>query len=152
MNILLLLVSVLVAFLLSIVGVPEFLLLWRPEWAALVVFYWVLEAPGRIGLVFAWSVGFLLDILEGTLMGMNALALALVAYLILSMHQRIKMFPILQQSFIVFLIVGISLMLCHWIKSVTGVRPGDMSFLLPAVSSALIWPLFYVVMRRLDRY
>ena len=113
--------------------------------------YWVLESPDRFGLIFAWCMGLLLDVMEGTLLGMNALALALVAYLILSMHQRIKMFPLLQQSFIVFLIIGINLMLCHWIKSFTGIRPGDMSFLLPAVSSALVWPFLYLIMRRFDR-
>ena len=152
MNILLLLISFFVAFLFSIMNLPEELLHWRPEWVALVLFYWMLQSPDKVGLIFAWCIGLLLDVLEGTLLGMNAFALALVAYLILSMHQRIKMFPLLQQSFIVFLVIGIDLMLCHWIKSFTGLRPGNMSFLLPAVSSALLWPVLYLVMRRFDRF
>lgn len=152
MNILLLIISFFVAFLLSVVTLPDGLMLWRPEWVALMLFYWVLQAPGRVGLGLAWSVGLLLDVLEGTLLGLNALSLSVVAYLILTMHQRIKMFPILQQSFTVFLIIGINLMLGHWIKSVTGYRPADLSFLYPAVTSALIWPILYLIMNRLDRY
>ncbi len=152
MNIPLLILSFLVAFLLSVVTLPESLMLWRPEWVALVLFYWVLQAPDKVGLGTAWCVGLLLDVLEGTLFGLNALSLAVVAYLLLTMHQRIKMFPILQQSFTVFMVIGINLMLGHWIKSLIGYRPADMSFLFPAVSSALIWPILYLIMNRLDRY
>lgn len=146
-----LLISFLIAFLLSVQSLPAELLHWRPEWVAMVLYYWVLAWPDRVGLGWAFLMGLVLDVLEGTLLGMNALALALVAYLILSMHQRIKMFPVLQQSFVVFLVIGINLMLCQWIKDLTGYRPPGMSFLLPAISSALLWPLFYLIMRRFDR-
>ncbi len=152
MNIPLLILSFLVAFLLSVITLPESLMLWRPEWAALILFYWVLQAPEKVGLGLAWTVGLLLDVLEGTLFGLNALSLAVVAYLLLTMHQRIKMFPLLQQSLTVFMVIGINVMLVHWVKSLTGYRPADMTFLFPAISSALIWPILYLVMNRLDRY
>ena len=52
----------------------------------------VVALPDRIGLFSAWIAGFFMDVLEGSLLGLNALALALVAYLALSLYQRMRMF------------------------------------------------------------
>ena len=107
---------------------------------AIVVIYWVIKAPAQIGVMVAWSVGLLLDILEGSLLGVNALSMAVIAYLILTMHQRIKLFPLVQQSFTVFLVVGIHLMIGHFIRNVTGDPVPGMTYLIPAISSAILWP------------
>lgn len=130
-----------VAFLFSILALPHSLSYFRPEWVAMVVIYWVIKSPANVGVVVAWAAGLVLDILEGNLLGVNALSLAVVAYLVLAMHQRIKLFPLLQQSFTVFLVIGIHLMIGHFIRNLAGNPVSGMAYLVPALVSALIWPV-----------
>lgn len=133
-----------VAFLFSILALPHAVSYLRPEWVAMVVVYWVIKSPTKVGVVVAWSSGLVLDILEGSLLGVNALSLAVVAYLVLTMHQRIKLFPLVQQSFTVFLVVGIHLMIGHFIRNVVGNSVSGMAYLIPALTSAVVWPVLYL--------
>ncbi|UZE95217.1 rod shape-determining protein MreD [Alkalimarinus alittae] len=137
-------ISFSVAFLFSILALPHAVSYLRPEWVAMVVIYWVIKSPTSVGVVVAWSSGLVLDILEGNLLGVNALSLAVVAYLVLTMHQRIKLFPLLQQSFTVFLVVGIHLMIGHFIRNLVGNPVSGMVYLLPALTSAITWPILYL--------
>lgn len=133
-----------VAFLFSILALPNAVSYLRPEWVAMVVIYWVIKSPAKVGVVVAWSSGLVLDILEGNLLGVNALSLAVVAYLVLTMHQRIKLFPLIQQSFTVFLVVGIHLMIGHFIRNLVSDSVSGMAYLIPAFSSAVVWPVLYL--------
>lgn len=150
-NPVLIFVSLCLAFVLSIVYLPSQIQFWRPDWTALVVLFWVFLAPHKIGIFFAWTVGIMQDVLEGAVLGMNALAFAVMAYLLVSMYQRFKLFPLIQQSFMIFMLIGIDLMICHLIKSVTGVSASGFVYLYPAITSAAIWPFFYLFMSNLVR-
>ena len=150
-NPILIVVSLCLAFVLSIIYLPSSVQFWRPDWTALVILFWVFFAPDKIGIIFAWTVGLFQDVLEGAVLGMNALAYSVMAYLLVSMYQRFKLFPLIQQSFMVFMLIGIDLMICHLIKSVTGVSASGFVYLYPAITSAAIWPFFYVLMSNLVR-
>ncbi|PID43168.1 MAG: rod shape-determining protein MreD [Gammaproteobacteria bacterium] len=139
------------AFVLSIVYMPPWLQLWRPDWTAMVLLFWVVTVPNRVGLVFAWFIGLFQDVVEGALLGMNALAFAVIAYLLASLYQRFKVFPLIQQSVMVFLIIGINLMICHLVKSLTGVSAAGLVYLYPAISSAVLWPFFFLMMEVVNR-
>ena len=52
---------------------------YRPEWVPMVLIYWVMALPYRIGIGSAWIVGLVLDILEGSILGLNAMALVIIA-------------------------------------------------------------------------
>ncbi|ARU55955.1 rod shape-determining protein MreD [Oleiphilus messinensis] len=145
------LLSFLGAFVLSLVYIPPAFQFWRPDWTAMVLFFWVVTAPHRVGVLTAWSVGLIQDILEGAILGMNALAFAVIAYLLISLYQRFKVFPFIQQSFMVFLIIGINLMICHFVKSLTGISASGLIYLYPAISSAALWPFFLIIMEKLNQ-
>ena len=70
----------------------------RPELATMVVIYWILVAPFRLGMLFAWFIGLGVDVLEGAVLGQNALALTVVAYAVVVLHQRISFLSIAEQS------------------------------------------------------
>lgn len=142
----------LMAFLLAIVPFPEWAMHYRPQWVALVLIYWMIALPYRVGMGTAWVVGAFVDILEGSMLGLNALAFTLIAYLVLNVHHRLRMFSYLQQSALILVMVGLSLILVHWIK--VGTEQSDsvgMLFLLSAVSSAFVWPWLFVLLRQLRR-
>jgi rod shape-determining protein MreD len=140
--------TIIIASLLGIMPMPDWLEIWRPEWIALVVVYWVIALPHRIGLFTAWIVGFFVDVLEGSLLGLNAIALTLIAYVALSLYQRLRMFTPLQQSTTILMLIGVSQLLIFWVLTATGQNtPQNLLFVVSAVSSALVWPLVFVLLR-----
>jgi rod shape-determining protein MreD len=129
------------------VGWSEF----RPEWLGLIVFYWTFRAPAQFGIVMAWCLGLLLDILESTPLGVNAMAMALIAFLVLTVHHRLRMYPLPQQCLMVFLLVGINQMLVHFVKQLFGADTPGFSYLWPALTSAVAWPLVSGLLDSLNR-
>ncbi|MEX0619235.1 MAG: rod shape-determining protein MreD [Pseudohongiellaceae bacterium] len=146
------LLSFFFAYLLAIVPFPDWAMSYRPEWVAMVLIYWVMALPYRIGIGFAWVVGLLMDVLEGSVLGINAMTLAIIAYMTLSLHLRLRMFSPLQQSGLVLALVGMNLMMCHWLQLMTGQTvPSNLLFLLAALSSAITWPWLFQLLRHMRR-
>lgn len=143
--------SLVVALALTILPLPDWLSMLRPEWVALVLIYWCMALPGRVGVGIAWTTGLLLDVLRAALLGQHALSLAIVAYITLQLYQRIRVFPLWQQAVSVFVLILLHLMLQLWIKGISGSPPQALTFLLPALSSMLLWPIMFLGLRRLRR-
>lgn len=140
--------TIIFAGMLGVMPLPEWLEVWRPEWIALVVVYWVIALPHRIGLFTTWIVGFFVDVLEGSLLGLNAITLTLIAYVALSLYQRLRMFTPLQQSTTILMLIGVSQLLIFWVLTATGQNtPQNLMFVVSALSSAIVWPLVFVLLR-----
>lgn len=101
-------VSFLVAFILAIFPMPATLMWARPDWVALVLIYWVIALPQRFGILLSFAVGLLLDVLEGSMLGQNALSLSVIAYLGLVLYQRLRLFNMWQQAAVIFVMIGIN--------------------------------------------
>ncbi len=132
--------SFFIALVLTVLPMPAWLQWGRPEWASLALIYWVIALPQRVGLVTAVLLGVFIDTLEGAVLGQNALALTVVATLALTLYQRLRVYNLWQQSAVVFVLVGIHQMICQWVQTLQGAGATSLMFLLPAVSSALLWP------------
>ncbi|MEH6559036.1 MAG: rod shape-determining protein MreD [Oceanicoccus sp.] len=143
--------TLLAAILLSIVPMPLWAQWGRPSIVAMVLIYWVIALPEHVGIGVAWMVGLLQDIVAGTPLGQNALALAVLAYLALILYQRLRMFTPLQQAIVVFVLIGLNQLLCHWVQTLTGTISPNLLFLLPALISALLWPVLSAFLRLLRR-
>ena len=143
--------TVVLALVLSISWFPVGWFEFRPEWLGLIVFYWTFRAPAQFGIVMAWCLGLLLDILESTPLGVNAMAMALIAFLVLTVHHRLRMYPLPQQCLMVFLLVGINQMLVHFIKQLFGADTPGFSYLWPALTSAVAWPFVSGLLDSLNR-
>ncbi|MGE8496252.1 MAG: rod shape-determining protein MreD [Pseudomonas sp.] len=139
--------SLALAMLLSVVPMLKFMESGRPLWLALFLTYWVLALPHRVGMATAWSIGLLTDVLHGTLLGQNALILTLITFLVLSLHQRLRMFPMWQQSMVLMVVFGLAQLVQLWLSALTGSRPPTLVFLLPALVSALLWPWVCMILR-----
>lgn len=146
------LLSFLVAYLLAIVPFPEWAIHYRPQWVMLVLIYWVMALPYRVGIGSAWMAGIFTDILEGSMLGIHAFTFAILAYITLSLHQRVRLFSSWQQSGIILALVGLVMTATYWIKVITGqTAQEDMLFLLGALSSAFVWPWLFLLLRQLRR-
>lgn len=143
--------SFLAAFLLAIVALPPWLVWARPEWLALALIYWTIALPHRVGVVTGVILGVALDAMEGAVLGQNAFALMVIALLSLMLYQRLRVFNVLQQAGTVFVLVGINQLVCQWIETLQGTGSKSLMFLLPAFSSALLWPVVFQILRSLRR-
>lgn len=143
--------SFIIAFLLAVYPMPQQLLWARPEWVTLVLIYWVIALPQRIGITVSFTVGLVLDLLEGAVLGQNALSLTVVAYLSLVLYQRLRLFNVWQQAGVVFIMIGINELVAQWVQNLIGVGSKNLLFLLPALLSALLWPATLTLLRHLRR-
>ncbi|CAD5375608.1 Rod shape-determining protein MreD [Pseudomonas sp. OF001] len=139
--------TLLLGLLLSVAPMPEFMQVGRPLWIGLLVAYWSLAAPQRIGMTRLWLLGLAADVLYGTPLGQNALVLALIVFMLMSLHQRLRMFPVWQQSLVLLVVFGLVQLVQLWLNTLTGNRPPTLLFLFPALVSALLWPWVFTVMR-----
>ena len=67
-------VSLIAALLLNLLPWSGVALWLKPDFVALVVLYWCIEQPRRLGFVAAWLLGLFMDVADGTLFGQHALA------------------------------------------------------------------------------
>ncbi len=144
--------SFLVAYVLAVLPMPQWLMWVRPEWVALILIYWAIALPHRVGILTALALGIMLDALEGAVLGQNAFSLVVVAVLCQTLYQRLRVFSVLQQAGTVFVVIGINQLVCQWVQNLEGIGSPSLLFLLPAVSSALLWPVVLHILRRLRRH
>lgn len=137
----------LVGMVLSQMPLPDMLVWARPEWVVLILIYWVMALPHRVGMGSAFAIGVLLDVVRGSVLGLSALSLTLIAFLVLLLYKRLRMFPLWQQSFMVLVLVGINQLLFHWMQNMTGTTGNSLLFLLPSLVSALVWPWLFLLLR-----
>jgi rod shape-determining protein MreD len=144
--------SFIAALLLTIVVLPDWARPARPELVTITLIYWCLMVPERVGVGVSWMIGLMMDVAQGALLGQHALAFALIAWITLKLHQRIRVFPIWQQALSVFLLLILGEMLVLWIKGIAGHPPQGWSYWLPSITSMLLWPWFFSFMRTVRRY
>jgi rod shape-determining protein MreD len=144
-------VSFIVALMLTAMPLPEWAVYWRPAWVAMVLIYWCMALPDRIGIGVGWLLGLLLDVLQGTLLGQNALGLAILAYFVLKSHQRIRVFPLVQQALLVCLLLLFYQLLSLWVRGIMGVPPTSWTYWMPALTSMVLWPWLFIILRDIRR-
>ncbi len=140
-----------IALILEMIQLPDQFNAYRPEFVTLMLIYWCIALPHRVGIFTGWILGFLLDIHMGSLLGLHALTLSIIAYLAYRLHSRIRLYPLLQQSFIILLLVILSQMLELWINGFAGNTPGDWYYWLPSIISMLFWPWIFYLMSNIRR-
>ncbi len=144
-------ISLLIAFLLTALPLPHWADDWRPAWVAMVLIYWCMALPERIGISIAWCLGLLLDVQQGALLGQNALGLALIAYFVIQIHKRFRLFPLVQQSCLVGFIIIFYLLISSWVRGIMGIPPQTWTYWMPAISSMVLWPWLFVILRDIRR-
>jgi len=137
--------SVLAALLLGLLPLAPALQPLRPYWLALVVAYWVIEAPDRTGLGTAFIVGLIADLAFGSLLGEQALRLVVITFILQRFRARLRFFPLSQQA----LAVGALLLNDRIVTAAIGLALGTpsappMTWLAPLLGM-LLWPPVFLL-------
>ena len=141
--------TLVVAVVLTLLPMPPMLDLMRPYWVALVVIYWSLETQDRISLGMAFTLGLVLDLLSASLLGLHALSLVIIVYLVARFRARLRFFPPWQQALSVLALLFNDRIILLWIISLQGEPLPSLAFWLPPIVGTLLWPWLFLL---LDRY
>ena len=117
--------------------------LWlKPDFVALVVLYWCIEQPRRVGFVAAWLLGLFMDVADGTLFGQHALAYSILAYAGIVLHRRVLRFTGPSQVVHVVILLLMNDVIVLAIRAAAGADfPGWQYFTGSFVAGALWLPL-----------
>jgi rod shape-determining protein MreD len=139
------------AFLLTVLSLPEWAQPFRPAWVTLVLIYWCMALPGRIGVGIAWLTGILLDVSVDSLLGQHAMGMAIVAFITLSLYQRTRIFPLWQQALGVLLLLLLENLIPLLTMGAIGQPFPVQLYWGPPMVGMLLWPLVFIALRFLRR-
>ena len=132
--------SVVLCFLLQLMPLPQALLPFKPYWLALILVYWALETPERVGLGLAFVVGLIGDALTGELLGEQALRLCILCFIILRFRSRLRFFPMWQQSLALLVLLLNDRVVLLMIRACAGEPSPPAAFWLAPIAGMLAWP------------
>jgi rod shape-determining protein MreD len=135
-------VSVVLGLTLSILPLPRWLDIARPDFLAIVVLYWAIMVPRAGGIMLAFACGLLLDAFKGVVLGQHALALSLATYVAIKLHLRIRIFPVWHQALTVFWLLALYEFVLFWVDGATGHPITNYARWIPAFTGAALWPVF----------
>ena len=139
--------SLVVAMLLNLLPLSNSVLAWRPDLLAMVLLYWCINQPQRIGMSTAFIMGLLMDIGNASTLGQHALAYSVMAFAALLFHRRLHFFgPFKQAPQIgLILLIGQSVILLAWLLD-GSYFPG-WNFFFASGASVILWPLLSSLLR-----
>ena len=117
-----------------------------PDLLALVLVFWNVHQPRRVGVGFAFVFGLVMDVHQGAVLGQHALAYTLLSYLAITVHRRVLWFSLPAQALHVLPVFFAA----HAVAMVARLAAGGMfpgwTVLLAPVFEALPWPLVVLLL------
>ncbi|MGA0843001.1 MAG: rod shape-determining protein MreD [Arenicellales bacterium] len=141
--------TIFVALVLIVLPMQDLVRGFMPDWVSLVLIYWAMAMPGRMGIPIGWFAGLLVDILTMGIPGAHALSKAVIVYATASLATRVRAFPLWQQSVVVMLLVGLEVLLLSLTGLLVGEKVAGLHLWTAVVVGGLVWPAVYHVLRRL---
>lgn len=119
---------------------------WQPELLALVLIFWTIHQPQRVGVTAAFLLGLCVDVHQSALLGQHALAYTVLSFLAIGIHRRLLWFSVPSQAAQVLplFVAALALVLCIRLLA-GGDFPGWWIVLAP-VLQALLWPVVSVLL------
>nr|WP_319564203.1 rod shape-determining protein MreD [uncultured Rhodoferax sp.] len=119
---------------------------WVPDILALVLVFWVIHQPLRIGVGVAFVLGLAMDVHRSSLLGQHALAYTTLSFLAIGIHRRLLWFSVPSQAAQVLPFFFAAHVLSLVVRLMTGGDfPGWWMVLAPLLE-ALLWPVVSVLL------
>lgn len=119
---------------------------WMPDMLALVVVFWNIHQPRRVGVVAAFIGGVLMDVHQGALLGQHALAYTLLGYVSVTLHRRLLWFGLGAQMAHVLPLFVTAQLLSTAIRLAAGGMWPDWGVVASPLIQTLLWPVATVLL------
>ena len=117
-----------------------------PDVLALVLVFWNVHQPRRVGVGVAFAFGLVMDVHQGAVLGQHALAYTLLSYLAITVHRRVLWFSLPAQALHVLPVFFAA----HAVAMVARLAAGGMfpgwTVLLAPVFEAALWPIVVLLL------
>lgn len=143
--------TLLIALMASIMPMPLSVDAFRPDWVLIVLMYWCMALPGRVNIVTAWIMGFILDVLLGSVLGVHAAAMAISIYIVVGNHQKIRNFSIWQQALIIGVLAALYHLVVFWLQRFLIDVVFLPNYLYPVITTIVLWPWLFYLLRKVRR-
>jgi rod shape-determining protein MreD len=134
-------ITLAIAFLLYLLPASGALLFLRVELPLLVVLYWSIHQPNRVGFAVAFVLGLLVDVSDGNILGQHAIAYALAVFLALVLRLRILKFKLWQQALHILALLLVSQLLVALTHLFLPSTFPGWGYFVASFFGALLWPV-----------
>ncbi|MBL8351506.1 MAG: rod shape-determining protein MreD [Burkholderiaceae bacterium] len=111
-----------------------------PDLLALVLVFWNVHQPRRVGVGLAFAFGLVMDVHQGAVLGQHALAYTLLSYFAITIHRRVLWFGLLAQALHVLPLFVAAHLVSLLARLVAGGMLPGWHILLAPLFEALLWP------------
>ncbi len=118
-----------------------------PDWVALVLAFWCIREPYKVGMASAFALGIFMDVADATLMGQHALSYVLLAYGAGTLSRRVLWFSFLEQALHLLPLLLAMQVVTVLVRLAGGAEFPGWGFFLGSFTAAVLWyPLTYLLL------
>ena len=117
-----------------------------PDLLALVLVFWNVHQPRRVGVGLAFTFGLVMDVHQAALLGQHALAYSLLSYLAITVHRRVLWFSLPEQALHVLPVFVAAHALSLLVRLVAGGMFPGWWLLAAPVFESLLWPVVVLLL------
>lgn len=137
------------AFVLMVLPMPSWSVWMRPNWMQLILIFWGVTLPQRVGVGVAWTIGLVLDLLLGSPLGQHAFAFVCVQYVVIKWRPQLKQYGLSQMLLAVGLLLYFDHFLVYFIQLTVAQHPVPWAFWLQPLMGVLLWPWLDILLKSL---
>ena len=119
---------------------------WMPDFLALVLVFWSIHQPQRVGIGVAFVFGLFIDVHQGAMLGQHALSYTGLSFLAIAIHRRLLWFGVPSQAFQVLPLFAAAHAVELTVRMMAGGAFPGLLILLAPVIEALLWPVVSVIL------
>jgi len=131
--------SLLVALALNLVPLGRNPLM--PDFLALVLVFWNVHQPRRVGVGLAFMFGLMMDVHDGAILGQHALAYTLLSFFAIAIHRRLRWFTVPSQAVQILPLFGAAHAVSFVIRMFAGGMLPGWELVMAPVFESLLWPV-----------
>ena len=119
---------------------------WMPDFLALVLVFWNVHQPQRVGIGLAFMLGLGVDVHQSALLGQHALSYTAMSFLATMIHRRLLWFTVPSQALQIMPLFALAHGVEVIIRMLSGGNFPGWTLLLAPVAESLLWPVVSVLL------